>query len=80
MFCVLFAINSAIHSYLIVKYSDGDKIAMSVGFYYMSNSVGRCAALAPCACHLPRPVHLQLPPGWFLGPLSVYISQSYARV
>jgi hypothetical protein len=38
---VLFAINSAIHSYLIVRYSEGDKVAMQVGAYYASNSVGR---------------------------------------
>lgn len=38
---VLFAINSAIHSYLIVRYSEGDKVSMQVGAYYASNSVGR---------------------------------------
>ncbi|XP_077984814.1 uncharacterized protein LOC144439401 [Glandiceps talaboti] len=41
MFAFIFAVNSAIHSYLIVKYSEGDKVAMNVGFYYMSNSMGR---------------------------------------
>lgn len=30
-FCLLFAINSAVHSYLIVRYSEGDKVAMNVG-------------------------------------------------
>lgn len=40
-FCVVFAINSSIHSYLIVRYSGGDKVASSVGFYYMSNAAGR---------------------------------------
>lgn len=40
-FCILFAINSAIHSYLIVRYSEGDKIAMQVGVYYASNALGR---------------------------------------
>jgi len=40
-FCILFAVNSAIHSYLIVRYSEGDKIAMQVGVYYASNAVGR---------------------------------------
>ena len=41
LFALIFAVNSAIHSYLIVKYSDGDKVAMNVGFYYMANAVGR---------------------------------------
>jgi hypothetical protein len=40
-FCVIFAVNSAIHSYLIVRYAGGDKVASTVGFYYMSNAVGR---------------------------------------
>ena len=41
VFCVVFAVNSSIHSYLIVRYSGGDKVASSVGFYYMSNAAGR---------------------------------------
>ena len=38
---VVFAINSAVHSYLILAYSDQDKVAMNVGFYYMANAGGR---------------------------------------
>ncbi|MCP4993205.1 MAG: organoarsenical effux MFS transporter ArsJ [Gammaproteobacteria bacterium] len=41
LFGVVFAINSAIHSYLILAYSDHDKVAMNVGFYYMANAGGR---------------------------------------
>jgi len=41
IFGVVFAINSAVHSYLILAYSDADKVAMNVGFYYMSNAGGR---------------------------------------
>ena len=41
LFGVVFAINSAVHSYLILAYSDQDKVAMSVGFYYMANAGGR---------------------------------------
>ena len=40
-FCIVFAVNSAVHSYLIVRYAAGDKVASTVGFYYMSNAVGR---------------------------------------
>jgi len=43
LFGGLFAINSALHSYLIVAYSDHDKVALNVGFYYMANAVGRFA-------------------------------------
>ena len=41
LFGIVFAINSAIHSYLILAYSDYDKVAMTVGFYYMANAGGR---------------------------------------
>lgn len=43
LFGVIFAINSAVHSYLILAYSDHDKVAMNVGFYYMANAGGRLA-------------------------------------
>lgn len=43
LFGVVFAINSSVHSYLILAYSDGDKVAMNVGFYYMANAGGRLA-------------------------------------
>lgn len=42
-FGVVFAMNSAVHSYLILAYSDADKVTMNVGFYYMANAVGRLA-------------------------------------
>ncbi len=40
-FGVAFAMNSAVHSYLILAYADNDKVAMNVGFYYMANALGR---------------------------------------
>jgi hypothetical protein len=40
-FAIIFAINSSVHSFLVVKYASKDKIAVSVGLYYMSNAVGR---------------------------------------
>lgn len=42
-FGVIFALNSAVHSYLILAYTDSDKVAMNVGFYYMANAAGRLA-------------------------------------
>ncbi len=42
-FGAVFALNSAVHSYLILAYTDGDKVAMNVGFYYMANALGRLA-------------------------------------
>jgi len=42
-FGVVFAMNSAVHSYLILAYADNDKVAMNVGFYYMANAIGRLA-------------------------------------
>jgi hypothetical protein len=42
-FGVIFALNSAIHSFLILAYTDNDQVAMNVGFYYMANAGGRLA-------------------------------------
>merc|ERR1719199_86133 len=41
LFAIIFAVNSSVHSYLVVRYADGNKVATSVGFYYMSNAMGR---------------------------------------
>ena len=41
LFALVFALNSAVHSYLIVEWSAHDKVAMNVGFYYMANAGGR---------------------------------------
>ncbi|MEW8350098.1 MAG: organoarsenical effux MFS transporter ArsJ [Candidatus Thiodiazotropha taylori] len=41
LFGIVFAINSAVHSYLILAYSDHEKVSMNVGFYYMANAGGR---------------------------------------
>ena len=43
VFGVVFALNSAVHSYLILAYSAADRVAMNVGFYYMANAAGRLA-------------------------------------
>lgn len=40
-FGVIFAINSAVHSYLIVALAKEDGVSMDVGFYYMANALGR---------------------------------------
>ncbi|MCL1078538.1 MFS transporter [Parashewanella spongiae] len=41
IFGALFAINSSLHSYLIVNYASDDGVSLDVGFYYMANAVGR---------------------------------------
>jgi predicted MFS family arabinose efflux permease len=41
LFALFFALNSAVHSFLIVDWSQHDKVAMNVGFYYMANAGGR---------------------------------------
>lgn len=43
LFGVIFALNSSVHSYLVLAYSDGDEVATNVGFYYMANAGGRLA-------------------------------------
>jgi MFS family permease len=42
-FGVIFALNSTVHSYLILAYADKARVAMNVGFYYMANAGGRLA-------------------------------------
>ena len=42
-FGIVFAMNSAVHSFLILAYIDNDKVAMKVGFYYTANACGRLA-------------------------------------
>lgn len=40
-FGFVFAVNSALHSYLILAFSKAERVTMDVGFYYMSNAAGR---------------------------------------
>ena len=37
----VFALNSSVHSYLVLAYSDHERVSMNVGFYYMANAGGR---------------------------------------
>lgn len=41
LFGAVFAINSSLHSYLIVRYAQADGVSLDIGFYYMSNALGR---------------------------------------
>ncbi len=41
LFALVFAINSAVHSFLVLAYSGHDQAAVNVGFYYMANAGGR---------------------------------------
>jgi predicted MFS family arabinose efflux permease len=41
IFGVVFAMNSALHSFLIVSYARDDGVSLDVGFYYMANAMGR---------------------------------------
>lgn len=41
IFGIVFAFNSAVHSYLVLAYTEDDDVALNVGFYYMANSGGR---------------------------------------
>ena len=40
-FGAIFAINSALHSYLILAFTRAERVTMDVGFYYMANATGR---------------------------------------
>lgn len=41
VFGALFAVNSALHSYLILAFTKDERVTMDVGFYYMANAAGR---------------------------------------
>lgn len=41
IFGAVFAVNSSLHSYLIVSWAKSDSVSMDVGFYYMANAMGR---------------------------------------
>lgn len=41
VFGVVFAFNSAVHSYLVLAYTEDQDVSLNVGFYYMANSGGR---------------------------------------
>ncbi len=41
VFGIVFAVNSSLHSYLIVSYAGKDGVSLDVGFYYMANAMGR---------------------------------------
>ena len=43
LFALLFAMNSALHSFLIVRYARADGASLDIGFYYMANAGGRLA-------------------------------------
>jgi Glyceraldehyde 3-phosphate dehydrogenase, NAD binding domain len=51
---MVFAMNSSVHSYLILAYTDSDKVAMNVGFYYMANACGRLAGTILSGLVYPR--------------------------
>ncbi|GHG94235.1 organoarsenical effux MFS transporter ArsJ [Pseudodonghicola xiamenensis] len=40
-FGAVFAVNSALHSYLILAFTEDSRVTMDVGFYYMANAAGR---------------------------------------
>ena len=41
LFGLLFAVNSSVHSFLIVSHARSDGVSLDVGFYYMANAMGR---------------------------------------
>lgn len=41
VFGVVFAVNSSLHSYMILAFSTSERVTMDVGFYYMANAGGR---------------------------------------
>ncbi|MDF0534721.1 organoarsenical effux MFS transporter ArsJ [Shewanella sp. A32] len=41
LFGAVFAVNSSLHSFLIVHYASEDGVSLDVGFYYMANAAGR---------------------------------------
>ena len=40
-FGAIFAVNSSLHSFLILSFTKAERVTMDVGFYYMANAAGR---------------------------------------
>jgi predicted MFS family arabinose efflux permease len=45
LFGFAFAVNSSLHSYLILAYAGSEKAAEDVGFYYAANAAGRLVGI-----------------------------------
>ena len=43
IFGVVFAVNSSLHSYLILSFTKAERVTLDIGFYYMANAAGRLA-------------------------------------
>jgi MFS transporter, APGE family, 1-arseno-3-phosphoglycerate exporter len=41
VFGAIFAVNSSLHSYLILAFTRAERVTLDVGFYYMANAAGR---------------------------------------
>jgi predicted MFS family arabinose efflux permease len=41
VFGILFAVNSSLHSFLIVRHASAEGVSLDIGFYYMANALGR---------------------------------------
>jgi hypothetical protein len=53
LFGIAFAVNSSVHSYLVLAYAGSEKAAEDVGFYYAANALGRFIGtllLGACWC------------------------------
>jgi hypothetical protein len=50
VFGVAFAVNSSVHSYLILAYAGSEKAAEDVGFYYAANAPGASPARCCRGC------------------------------
>ena len=46
LFGFVFAVNSSVHSYLILAFTSAERVTMDVGFYYMANAAGRLLGTA----------------------------------
>ena len=43
IFGIVFAVNSSLHSYLILSFTKAERVTLDIGFYYMANAAGRLA-------------------------------------
>ena len=72
----VFAINSSLHSYLIIAFAGAGRTSLDVGFYYMANAVGRfVGTLASGICYY----YGGLAPSLLLSGLFVLVSALAAR-
>lgn len=80
VFGFVFAVNSSVHSYLILAYTTDDEVSLDVGFYYMANAAGRLTGtLCSGLCYMLGGIHACLWTATLFSLISALMSRTFPR-